>query len=110
MPLRRVYSQISKTIPITVAAKGIWKASNTSVSYTHLDVYKRQCPCLVEAGAAGNLHSALSGQMEYGSQMYIFCKKSEQRDVLLLGAFTVLGASLSHVCLLYTSSRMTRKH
>ena len=26
-----------------------------------------------------------------------FGKKPEQRDVLLLGAFTVLGASLSHI-------------
>ena len=30
------------------------------------------CPLLVRAGAAGNLHSALPGQMDYGSQMYLF--------------------------------------
>ena len=34
---------------------------------------------------------------ELREKIISFGKKSEQRDVLLLGAFTVLGASLSHV-------------
>lgn len=50
------------------------------------------CPCLVRAGAAGNLHSALPGQMEYGSQMYIFFIGMKRvREQCLCIFFVVFG-------------------
>lgn len=46
----------------------------------------------MEAGAAGNLHSALSGQMEYGSQMYIFFIGMKRvREQCLCIFFVVFG-------------------
>ena len=50
------------------------------------------CPCLVRAGAAGNLHSALPGQMEHGSQMYIFFIGMKRvREQCLCIFFVVFG-------------------